>query len=341
MIPVNLKQSFHLWLQRQWYDTPAPNPFLTGLERVFLRAVELRQTAYRTGRKPIERLPVPVIVVGNLTVGGTGKTPLTLWLAGLLKQQGYRPGIISRGYGGKKQAQPLIVGPDTSPEEAGDEPVLIARRSGCPVCVFPRRAQAGRLLLATADCNILIADDGLQHYALDRDIEIAVVDGARGFGNGHGLPAGPLREPPARLQSVDWVVYSGIGPAGSTVMTLTSGSAVNLANPDCHRPLSSFVGDPIHAIAGMGNPQRFFDDLRKQGLAVDGHAFPDHHAYRPEDLGFAGSTPLLMTEKDAVKCRRFATANFWFVPVQARLPAAFGEQLLTQLKTKTHGQKAA
>lgn len=341
MIPLSLNQSLHSWLQSQWYDTPAPSPFLTGLEKLFIQAVRARQNAYRQGRKKVDRLPVPVIIVGNLTVGGTGKTPLTLWLADLLKHHGYRPGIISRGYGGKKQSRPLIVGLETTPEEAGDEPVLIARRSGCPACIYPRRAEAGRTLLAATDCDILIADDGLQHYALARDIEIAVVDGVRGFGNGHCLPAGPLREPPARLETVDWVIYSGTGPENSIVMSLASNAAVNLANPEQHRPLDHFAGEKTYAMAGIGHPQRFFDDLRRRGLAVESRAFPDHHAYRREDLAFAGSSPLFMTEKDAVKCRHFANLNHWYIPVQAQLPDAFGEQLLTQLKIKTHGQKTA
>ena len=329
------------WLESRWYGPREPGLLLTGLEKIFLQAVAARQAAYRQGRKKVERLPVPVIVVGNLTVGGTGKTPLTLWLADLLKHHGYRPGVISRGYGGKKQTRPLIIGPDTTPEEAGDEPILIARRSGCPVCISPRRADAGRALLAVTDCDMLIADDGLQHYALARDIEIAVVDGARGFGNRHCLPAGPLRESPARLQGVDWVIYSGTGPADGIVMKLAGDTAVNLADPNQYRSLAQFVGSAVCAMAGIGHPQRFFDDLRRQGLAVDVRAFPDHHPYRPEDLAFAGASPLLMTEKDAVKCRRFASPNHWYVPVQAQLSASFGEQLLTQLKTKPHGQKTA
>jgi tetraacyldisaccharide 4'-kinase len=339
--PVSFNQSLHSWLQRQWYDTPVPSPLLRGLEKVFIQAVRARQTAYHNGHKQVDRLPVPVIVVGNLTVGGTGKTPVTLWLVNLLKQHGYRPGIISRGYGGKKHSHPLIIGPDTTPEEAGDEPVLISSRSYCPVCIHPRRAQAGRTLLAASDCDILIADDGLQHYALARDLEIAVVDGARGFGNGHCLPAGPLREPPARLETVDWVIYSGNGPEGSIVMTLVGDTAVNLANPKQHRPLGQFAEEKTYAVAGIGHPKRFFDDLQRWGLTLESRAFPDHHSYQREDLAFAGSNPLLMTEKDAVKCRRFASTNHWYIPVQARLPDAFGEQLLNQLKIKTHGQKTA
>lgn len=334
------------WLQNLWYRQASPPGWLLPLEGLYKRAVELRRQAYREGRKQTERLPVPVIVVGNLTVGGTGKTPLTIWLAGFLKAHGFRPGIVSRGYGGTARPAPLAVTPHSDPREAGDEPLLIARRTGCPIYVFPKRAQAGRLLLAETDCDIVIADDGLQHYALARDIEIAVVDGTRGFGNGHCLPGGPLREPPERLQSVDLVVYSGKAPEEGFGMVLEGAEAVNLADEALRRPLTRFAGKPLYALAGIGNPDRFFGHLRNFGLDFDPRAFPDHHAFRKEDLLFAGSTPLLMTEKDAVKCRAFAGPEHWYVPVEARLPEAFGEALLNligesaeRLPSKAKGNK--
>lgn len=338
---MNWRNSFHQWLQTQWYGDAEPGWLLSSLEQGFRRAVRLRRSAYHTGRKVVARLPVPVIVVGNLTVGGTGKTPLTLWLAEFLKSHGYRPGIVSRGYGGRPQRRPLAVGPDTPAAVAGDEPVLLARRGGCPVYVYPRRVEAARTLLAETDCNLVIADDGLQHYALGRDIEIAVVDGLRGFGNAHCLPAGPLREPPDRLHEVDLVVHAGSGPAGTTVMTLVGESADNLLDPTRRQPLAGFADGPVHALAGIGHPERFFEHLRRQGLAVVGRPFPDHHAFRREDLAFAGAEPLLMTEKDAVKCLQFATPNHWQVRVEARLPAAFGDTLINLLKTKAHGQEVA
>jgi tetraacyldisaccharide 4'-kinase len=325
------------WAQDQWYGRQTPNPLLVPLERLFREGVNLRQEAYQTGRIHAERLPVPVIVVGNLTVGGAGKTPLTIWLAQFLRSRGYRPGIISRGYGGLAPRQPLAVGFHSDARAAGDEPVVIARRTGCPVYVFPQRAEAGRALLAATDCDVVIADDGLQHYALARDIEIAVVDGERGFGNGHLLPAGPLREPVERLQSVDLVVYNGPAPEGGYAMTMEGRLAVNLRNVCKRRKLESFAGQPLYAMAGIGNPQRFFDQLGLRGLTFQQRAFPDHHAFRPEDLTFASGAPLLMTEKDAVKCRAFARDDDWYLPVEARLPAHFGEQLLNLLKTKTHG----
>ena len=334
---LRLRQFFTQYLPSRWYGDRSPGLLLTGLESVFRRAVTSRQAAYRSGRLPSTRLPVPVIVVGNLTVGGTGKTPLTIWLAEWLRRHGYRPGIVSRGYGGQRHRQPLRVGPESDPGAAGDEPVLIARRTGCPVWVHPQRVAAAHALLAATDCNLIIADDGLQHYALGRDLEIILVDGLRGFGNGHCLPAGPLREPPERLASADWVIYAGAGPDDSLVMTLQGDTAVNLRDPALRRPLASFAGEPLCALAGIGNPQRFFDHLRQHGLTFAARDFPDHHTFQREDLAFAGSGDLLMTEKDAVKCQGFATPHLWQVPVTASLPQTFGEQLLTHLKTLPHG----
>jgi tetraacyldisaccharide 4'-kinase len=320
-----------------WYGKKNANPLLVPLEKLFREGVALRHEAYQTGRISTGRLAVPVMVVGNITVGGTGKTPLTIWLAQFLKARGYRPGIISRGYGGLVQRRPMAVSFDTDARVAGDEPVMMARRTGCPVYVFPKRVEAGHALLANTDCNIIIADDGLQHYDLARDIEIAVIDGERGFGNGHLLPAGPMREPIERLETVDLVVHTGTAPEGGIVMTLEGTLATSLRDVCKRRPLSSFIGEPLHAMAGIGHPDRFFDHLRAQGLTFTERAFADHHAYTARDLTFSGNAPLLMTEKDAVKCRRFARDNDWYLPIHAHLPLAFGVDLLTLLKTKAHG----
>lgn len=334
---MSLKNVLSQWIQNQWYRQTSPHCLLTSLEKLFHEGVVLRQEAYQSGRIPSERLPVPVIVVGNLTVGGSGKTPLVVWLTLFLKSRGYRPGIISRGYGGQTSRKPLAVDFNTSPRLAGDEPVLIARRTGCPVYVSPLRVEAGRALLAQTDCNLIIADDGLQHYALARDIEIVVIDGKRGFGNGHLLPAGPLREPVERLESVDMVVYNGTAPEGGHGMTLQGDLAVNLRDMWKRRKLESFAGKSLSAMAGIGDPQRFFDSLACHGLAFQQRALPDHHEYKESDLAFAGDTPLLMTEKDAVKCREFAREDDWYLPVEAHLPATFGQELLHLIKTKTHG----
>jgi tetraacyldisaccharide 4'-kinase len=331
---------FATWLQNHWYNARPPLG-LIPFSAVFRGIVALRRWAYRHGWKTSEKLPVPVIVVGNLTVGGTGKTPLTIWLVEFLRAAGYKPGVISRGYRGRKQHQPLLVTAASDPDEAGDEPVLIAWRTGCPVYVFPRRVEAGRALLAAHDCDIVIADDGLQHYALARDVEIAVVDGERRFGNGYCLPAGPLREPVSRLREVDLIVCRGQAQAGEYALTLHSDEAVNLADESVRKPLKAFAGEKLLAVAGIGFPQRFFADLKKAGLEIEERAFPDHHHYVPADLQTSNDALVLMTEKDGVKCRSFANPKLWAVPLQAHLPAAFGEQLLQLLKVKSDGQKTA
>jgi len=334
-----VKKQLTRWLQREWYEKPQPNPFLTPLEVLFRQVVKLRRWSYRHGLKHVSRFPVPIIVIGNLTVGGTGKTPLVIWLARFLKERGFKPGIVSRGYGASLGHRPLQVLESSDARAVGDEPLLIARRTGCPVFVFPQRAEATRALLEKTDCDIILSDDGLQHYALNRDLEIAVVDGARRFGNGRCLPAGPLREPVERLNSVDLRVYSDEAPAGGYAMSLEGGVAVNLQDESVKELLKSFVGSTFYAIAGIGNPQRFFSYLRSFGLEFDCREFPDHHEYRAEDLEFAKGHPVLMTEKDAVKCRAFAAANFWYVPVEAELPTEFGKSLLTLLKAKYNGPK--
>ena len=339
--PNTTTNFFSDWLQRQWYE-PKPPFGMVPLSVLFQGAVALRRLAYAKKGKKVERLPVPVIVVGNLTVGGTGKTPLTIWLVEFLTQCGYRPGVVSRGYGGAKLDKPLAVHADSDPSDAGDEPVLIARRTGCPVTVFPGRAEAGRVLLAETACDILIADDGLQHYGLARDVEICVVDGERRFGNGQCLPAGPLREPVERLNGVDLVVCRGAARENEFPLTLSLGDAVNLSDASLHRPLDHFVGTrPLYAMAGIGHPGRFFADLRQAGLSFEERVFPDHYRFTPEDLKFGDQATVLMTEKDAVKCRSFANERFWTVPLRGHLPAAFGEKLIRLLKVGHDGQKTA
>lgn len=336
-----MKQRLAAWLQEQWYGSQAPNILLMALEFLFRRGVKLRRAAYRHGLRKSERLPVPVIVVGNISVGGTGKTPLVIWLADFLLRAGYRPGIISRGYGGRKPGEPIMANPESDPREVGDEPLLIARRTGRPVCVFPLRAAAGRTLLKRTDCDIVICDDGLQHYALARDVEIAVIDGARRFGNGRCLPAGPLRESVERLAEADLVVCQGRAESGEFPMTLAGNHAVNLLDETRKKSLTEFADMKLHAVAGTGNPGRFFAYLQSLGLAIEPKAFPDHHRFRREDIGFGDDRPVLMTEKDAVKCRDFAGEQHWYVPVEARLPLEFGEKLLNLLRVKCDGQKTA
>jgi tetraacyldisaccharide 4'-kinase len=274
-------------------------------------------------------LPVPVIVIGNLSVGGTGKTPLTIAVVAALRARGYRPGVVSRGYGGS-QREPLLLGDTPDPAQVGDEPCLI-HASGVPVAVGRDRPAAARLLF-DAGCNVLVADDGLQHYRLARDVEICVIDGVRRFGNRRLLPAGPLREPPSRLQRVDLrVCNGGVAQDGEYPMQLCGGDVVALDDGRT-QPLASFGGQRVHAVAAIGNPQRFFDSLRAAGIDTIEHAFADHHDFAATDLDFADDLPVLMTDKDAVKCRRFVQPHWWRVPVQADLPQAFYEALEARLK---------
>lgn len=331
------------FLERCWYGHSRARFLLAPLSLIFLLLLAARRLAYRAGLLRARRLPVPVIVVGNLGVGGSGKTPLTLRVVAWLAELGYHPGIISRGYGGSARA-PMPVRADSDPGLVGDEPVLLARRAACPVWIGRARAEAGRQLLAFhPEVDVLVSDDGLQHYALERDMEIVVVDGQRGFGNGRLLPAGPLREPLGRLATVDAAVVNGGDPDDfillppSFAMRLSGATFRNLRDPALTAAASAFAGREIHALAGIGHPQRFFDHLESLGLKATPHAFPDHHAYRAGDLP-AGT--LLMTEKDAVKCAAFASPDAWFLAVDAILAPGLKTLIDHTLKAR-HGPKTA
>lgn len=306
-------------LDYYWYNKGLVTLLLTPFAWLFCAAAVLRRCGYRAGIFKTHRLPVPVIIVGNITVGGTGKTPLVTWLVTLLKANGYRPGIISRGYGGDAVHWPQQVWPDSDPRIVGDEAVLLARRCQCPMAVGPVRAEAAQILLADKDCDIIVADDGLQHYALERDVEIAVVDGVRRFGNGLCLPAGPLREPRSRLKTVDIVISNGVAGPREYRMKLVPGQLWNLTDTDRTCSLDSFTGKQVHALAGIGNPERFFRQLEEHGLKVIPHPFCDHHIFAKTDIVFKDDLPVLMTEKDAVKCQPFADLRHWCLPVDAQL----------------------
>ena len=337
-------------LQAIWYGGSWPPPWpLRALSRAFGLAVTLRRAAYARGLCSSRRLAKPVIVVGNLTVGGSGKTPLVIWLAQQLRERGLRPGVVLRGYGGMAVAGrvPCLVTPDSDVTVVGDEALLLRLRTGAPVVVGRDRVGAAQRLIA-AGVDVIIADDGLQHLRLARDFEIAVIDGARGLGNGYLLPAGPLREPAARLALVDAVVINGergasVAGAGAdahAVAAAAPGFVMRLSG-EWLRPLagnaepvalSSLAGKRVHAVAGIGNPARFFAQLAAAGLEVIAHAFPDHHRYRAAELEFGDDLPLLMTEKDAVKCRPFAAANRWYLPVAASFAGTDGSALLARLQ---------
>jgi len=311
--------------------------------------VRLRRRLFQSGWLRVEHLPVPVIVVGNLTVGGSGKTPLTLALVRWLRQAGYSPAIVSRGYGGSAKT-PMPVLPDSDPATVGDEPVLLARRAGCPLWIGRRRPDAARQLLAFhPEVDVLIADDGLQHLALGRDIELVVVDAVRGFGNRHLLPAGPLREPLSRLSEVDAVVVNGVQtlslPAGCPrfLMQIAGVCFVNLADPKRWIAAADFPAEfadlfaasPPNAIAGIGHPERFFNQLAALGINATTQAFPDHHVYVESDLP-AGT--VLMTEKDAVKCasigNRLGRQDLWFLAVDADVEAGLKTLIIDHLNPR-------
>lgn len=328
-------------LQRHWQRITPLHLILLPLSLLFQLLAAARRLFYRNGMLPSTRLPVPVIVVGNITVGGSGKTPLTLWLARQLIENGWHPGIVSRGYtphGSSSPASPQAVHAASNPDETGDEPVLMAQRKLCPVWIGRDRAAAGRALLqAHPECDVLLSDDGLQHYRLQRDFEIAVIDGRRRFGNGLLLPAGPLREPPSRLDSVDAVVIHGGGTKpGEFSMHLHGDVFYNLLNPETTVQAADFHGMHLHAVAGIGHPQRFFDHLHGLGLSVRPHAFPDHHRYQPEDLQFVDADAVLMTEKDAVKCSAFATEKFWVLRVDAQTDPALFQHILKKIAPYGH-----
>jgi len=306
---------------------------------VFHGLVVVRRLAYALRLARSHRAGLPVIVVGNLVAGGSGKTPLAMWIAERLHARGLRPAIVSRGYGGSAEA-PREATIASDPGEVGDEPMLLARRSGCPVWVGPDRlAVIAAMRAQHPDCNVVILDDGLQHYRLARDIEIAVVD-ARGFGNGFLLPAGPLREPRGRLRSVGAVIAHDIdkaevqrwaGPRPVFGMTLQGEELHRATDARDRRMLRDFAGQRVHAVAGIGDPARFFRYLEKTGVQPLPHPFPDHHPFSAEDLEFGDEAPVLMTEKDAVKCKRFAKPHHWVLPVYAAPEPAFGDWLAREL----------
>ena len=329
---------------RHWYRRGALAWLLWPASLVFAVLVFARRLLFRMGILRSVHPGIPVIVVGNLSVGGSGKTPLVLWIAEFLKARGWSPAIVSRGYGGAGGA-PRAATVASEPDEVGDEPVVLARRSGCPVWIGAERVKVIDALRAQhPEIDVVVLDDGLQHYRLRRDLEIAVVD-PRGFGNGWLLPARPLREPPRRLRSVDAVVFHGApksetqGPS-AFAMRLEGEVAHRMSDARERQPLQAWRGQAVHAVAGIGNPSRFFVHVGKLGPKVVPHPFPDHHRFAAGELEFGDELPVLMTEKDAVKLRRHARPNWWVLPVTASLAPAFGDWLLKELNGRRRSKAA-
>ncbi len=361
--PTEVPARFSTSLGQQWLAGVYQGRWWTWLllpAAWLFRALTTLRRYYLLRRRSEPRPRVPIVVVGNITLGGTGKTPLLIALTQKLKSEGWRPGIISRGYGGRASNYPLQVTATSDSNEAGDEPVLIAMETGCPVVVGPDRLAAAQFLLAQTDCDVILSDDGLQHYRLPRDLEIVVIDAARGLGNGQCVPAGPLREPPSRLKAVQWVVVNGQAESvlPAEVAALASEQVVSMvlqphgwqqvsATGQAGSPISTHslpqmppMGGEVHAVAGIGNPQRFFQTLTQLGLRVKAHSFSDHFPYTEQDLDFGDDLPVVMTAKDAVKCRRFARPGWWYLSVTAQLADGFYGDLITRLQQLAGNDRA-
>ncbi|MEO8401761.1 MAG: tetraacyldisaccharide 4'-kinase [Gammaproteobacteria bacterium] len=330
-----------MFFERHWYR--ASYTWLTGLclplSWLFRSLVAFRYFLYRIKLKNTVHFPVPIIVVGNITVGGTGKTPFVIWLADMLRRKGYRPGIVSRGVGGKKIRAPFWVEANSNPALVGDEALLLVRRAQCPLVVCIDRARAVKELLSKTDCDVVISDDGLQHYRLGRDLEIAIVDASRLFGNKSLLPAGPLREPIKRLKRVDFVVVNGLEQQCNarfhekiTPMHLVGDTLVSLQDSQRMMPLEGFKQQTVHAVVGIGNPKRFLSSLSTKQINLVPHVFPDHYLYGRDDIHFADDSPVIMTEKDAVKCFKFASKQHWYLPVKAKLGEELENKICNRLR---------
>jgi len=331
-------------LTKLWYQEDAGPSLLQPLSWLYGGVVVLRRGAYTRGWLATHRVGKPVIVVGNLTVGGTGKTPLVIWLARQLSERGLRVGVVSRGYGSSKSEAPRLISPQSNWQEVGDEPILISRRTGCTTVVGRDRVAAAKVLVDN-HVDVVIADDGLQHLRLARDCEIIVIDGARGFGNRRLLPSGPLREPASRVSAADFVVVNGemehsslarvgLPRTRAAQMTLVPGAVQRVDGQGSSRSLEDFRDGQVHGVAGIGNPSRFFRDLHARGLDVIEHPFPDHHPFTWEDLSFGDDLPVLMTEKDAVKCVQFAEPRWWYVPTDAVFSETQARDLLDHVLHK-------
>lgn len=329
------------WIHRVWYEEAPLGWILLPLSALYGLLSACRRWLYASGILKTHRPSVPVVVVGNITAGGTGKTPTVVWLVRMLKERGYKPGIVSRGYGGSQSKTSMRVDARSEAAVVGDEPVLLARRTGVPVVVDADRVRAAAML-ADDGVDIVVADDGLQHYRLGRDFEICVIDGGRGLGNRRLLPAGPLREGPRRLADVDQLLVNGrlrndhglsVAEQNAIPFELVATEASRL-NGSLMRPIERFAGTTVHAVAGIGNPTRFFDLLRMHGIQVIEHAYADHARLTKSDLEFGDDFDVFMTEKDAVKLGSSAPDGYWFVPVDLHMDPVHALPLVEQMESR-------
>lgn len=329
-------------LDHYWYTSGPVSFILWPVSWLFTIVAKARKIAQTARQKPLPD-NIPLIVVGNISVGGTGKTPMVIWLANMLKAYGMSPGIVSRGYGGSSLEYPQKVTRKSNPLKVGDEPVVIARSTLCPVYVDPNRLQAIDHMVRENMVDIIISDDGMQHYKMPRNLEIVMIDGIRRFGNHCCLPAGPLREPVSRLKSVDFkVVTSGDKKDDDEyTMQLQGTELVNVRDPAKSKQLKDFRRHQVHAVAGIGSPIRFFTTLTSAGVEVVRHPFPDHHIYKAADLKFTVDLPIIMTEKDAIKCAHLVGDDVWYLPVKAKLGHDFATNLIHKIKAIQRGQTTA
>ena len=325
-----------IWLSLVYQNRPWLLP-LYPLGWIFRFGVFCRRLAYRCGVIKQEQFSCPVIVVGNLSIGGTGKTPVVIWLANFLKNNGFKPGIVSKGFKGSEKGPKSVLRSDTS-DTVGDEPLMMAHQVFCPVVISKKRAAGIEMLQNQFDIDIVLMDDGLQHLKVARDYEIVVVDAARGFGNGQCLPVGPLREPATRQQHADWVLWQGEASPDRQGFELSFNRCYNIARPMEVKALEAF-SKTVHAVAGIGNPERFFSALKAQGLDIIEHPFDDHHPFTADDFeGFAHEI-IIMTEKDAIKCKHFDLFDAWAINVVPTGLDTFGQELLTKLRNENNGWK--
>ncbi|NIV18809.1 MAG: tetraacyldisaccharide 4'-kinase [Woeseiaceae bacterium] len=335
------------WIHRVWYEGGWGYRLLLPVSALYWLILITRRFCYQIGLIGRHRASAPVIIVGNITTGGTGKTPVTIWLVNELRARGFRPGIVSRGYGGSKSSSSMRVDAASDPAVVGDEPVMIARQTHCPVVVDSNRVRATDMLIEDG-VDVIVADDGLQHYRLDRVHEICIIDGERGLGNRQLIPAGPLRESIARLSEVDQVLINGKLHENAEGLTAAEQNAIEFKlaatevarlNGSLTRPIDKFAGTTVHGVAAIGNPKRFFDQLRESGMQVIEHAFPDHAPLSRQDLRFGDDFQVLMTEKDAIKLSNIGDDRYWYVPVEVEIDPVQAGPWLEQIESRLHGEQ--